>query len=121
MSNARIIFILIICICLINACTSTRYTDKSHDREYKKENKEIEADYVIYHFEEQNSRIYYSISNKDVIYKKADTSKYFAATLKLFYKIIPEPDSKQIADSATVTVTDRGAEVRQQQITERVN
>ncbi|MFL5752954.1 MAG: GWxTD domain-containing protein [Bacteroidia bacterium] len=114
--NCKIRYSLFTITCLLSACTSQRYTDKSHDKEYKKENKEIDASYVVYHEEELSSRLYYSISNKDVIYKKTDTSRFFVASLKIFYKIIAEPDSKQILDSATVSISDKVTEVIQKRI-----
>lgn len=112
----NLVHICIVIALLSGSCTSTRYTDKSHDKEYKKENKEIDADYVIFHSEEQKSRIYYSISNKDVIYKKTDTSRFYEAALRLYYKVIPEPDSKQIIDSATIGVPDKVTEVLEKRI-----
>ena len=94
-------------------CTPKKYVDKSHDQEYKKDNKALEVDYLIYHYDDLQSRIYYVIDNKNVIYKKTDSSQAFTASLKLRYKIIPDPDSRIILDSGSFTITDKQVLLKQ--------
>ena len=57
--------------------------------------------------------MYYSINNKDLIYKKSDTSQFFRAKVLVYYKAISEPDSKTIIDSGSVVIVDEIEAIKQ--------
>lgn len=97
------------------ACDSSNPKRQRRDREreqsrtYNKEVDDLQVHMFLYHVDSLNSQLYYSIDNKQLIYKKADSSNNFAAQAKVFYKFLPYADSKSFFDSATVYINDRSA------------
>jgi GWxTD domain-containing protein len=71
----------------------------------------------VHHENDSISRLYYSINNKELVYKKNPDDSLYTAELKLFYKLLPAVNSKQFTDTATITIRDRQATVVRGMIT----
>ncbi len=103
--TARIAALL--CMALFCYCTSKRHAEKSYDKLYKRSASDIEASFVLYHYSDEDSRVYYTVDTKDLVYKKTDSSGWYTATLKLSYQLIPDPDSRLIIDSGSFVINDK--------------
>lgn len=99
-----IIFFIVLRI--IFSCKPTS-TIRKNEQLYKQNNIDIDVNYVICHENDSMSRLYYSINNGELTYKKAQEDSFFTAELHLFYKISANANAKQFMDTATVIIKDR--------------
>jgi len=107
------------CYLLLVSCDTTKPQQgqqkqgQSRNRQNARANKqdteanEMQVSMFLYHSDEANSQLYYNINNNQVLYKRSDTTGDFIARVKIFYKLLPNADSKSFFDSATVYVEDR--------------
>jgi GWxTD domain-containing protein len=72
---------------------------------------------VICHENDSVSRLYYTIDNKELVYKKNPDDSLFTAELRLFYKLQLSVSSKQFSDTSTLVIKDRQAVVKKGMIT----
>jgi len=110
MSNRLYIAILGLLFVLFS-CNTTKPQKRDREREqnktYSKDANDLELRMFLYHADSINSQLYYSIDNKQLIYKKIDSANNFSACVKVFYKFLPYADSKVFFDSSTVYINDK--------------
>ncbi len=116
MKRSNLLVFFFIGYAVLNSCTSKKYTDKSHDAIYKKENKVITFKHTIVHIEENVSRVFYKFSNDNLVYKKRDSATVFSSNLIIFYRLISEPDSRLFLDTGTIVSVDQMLEVKQKDL-----
>src|SRR6185312_1853529 len=97
----------------LSSCNSTKPQKRDREREqsktYSKDANDLQLHMFLYHADSINSQLYYSIDNKQLVYKKIDSANNFSAQVKVFYKFLPYADSKVFFDSSTVYINDRVA------------
>ena len=110
---------LVSCTMILVSCDTTKPQQgkqgqgQGRNRQNARANKqdteanEMQVSMFLYHSDETNSQLYYNINNNQVLYKRSDTTGDFIARVKIFYKLLPNPDAKTFYDSATVYVEDR--------------
>jgi len=101
---------------LITQCTTQKVNQSSTDRLYKKENNELNSSFYIYHINDSISRLFYSISNEVLVYKRSDTSNYFLSNVRLFVKTSQEDELGTIKDTISFPVIDRQLNVLVKQL-----
>ena len=84
-----------------------RDREREQSRTYSKDADELQVHMFMYHVDSINSQLYYSIDNKQLIYKKTDSTNNYSARVKVFYKLLPYADSKDFFDSASVYINDK--------------
>lgn len=97
-------------------CTIQKVNETSNDRLYKKENNELNAQYLIYHINDTVSQLFYDLSNEALIYKRTDTSNYFFSHVKLVLKISLEDNLDVANDTSSIVIRDRQQEVKTKQL-----
>ncbi|MDP2388297.1 MAG: GWxTD domain-containing protein [Bacteroidota bacterium] len=110
------ILVFLVCLTVAFSCKPTS-TVRKNEQLYKQNNIDIEVNYVICHENDSVSRLYYSINNSELTYKKAQEDSLFTAELHLFYKISADANAKQFLDTATVVIKDRQKAVAKGRIT----
>ena len=101
------------CVLLVSCNTSKpqgqgKNREKEQSRAYSKEDNNLEVSMFLYHSDEINSQLYYNINSSQLIYKKeGDTAGSFKASIKAFYKILPNADAKTFYDTATVYINNK--------------
>lgn len=106
------IFTSIVSACFLWTCSSQKVSQTTNERLYKKDNNELNAQYLIYHVNDSVSQLFYDISNEVLVYKKTDTSNYFYSHIKLFLKISNEDNLDVLSDTASLEITDRQSDVK---------
>lgn len=107
-----IVFTLIVIACFQFACTTQKVNQTTNERLYKKDNNELNAQYLVYHLNDTVSQLFYDISNEVLVYKKTDTSNYFYSHIKLFLKISDEENLDVISDTTSIEIADKQTEVK---------
>jgi GWxTD domain-containing protein len=100
-------FVILISGVLIAISCKSSSTARKNENLYKQNNIDIEVSYVVCHENDSVSRLYYSINNKELVYKKNPDDSLYTAELKLFYRLLPSVNSKQVLDTATLVIKDR--------------
>ena len=110
MSNKLNITLLGLLLVLLS-CNTTKPQKRDREREqsktYSKDANDLQIRMFLYHVDSINSQLYYSIDNKQLIYKKIDSVGNFSASVKVFYKFLPYADAKVFFDSSTVYINDK--------------
>jgi len=70
----------------------------------------LEVNAVAYHVSDSVTVTYLEIKNENLIYKRPDTTLAFYAELKISYKLLAEPNSRKVIDSASHFLYDRASE-----------
>jgi len=96
---------------MLVACHPGKDLYTQSDQLYKKSNSALNAHYAFYHVSDAESRLYYTISNESLVYKKTDTSAYFYSLLRLEYALFGEGSSKGQPDTGTAYLSDRQTDV----------
>jgi GWxTD domain-containing protein len=97
----------------LTSCYSSRSGRKSRDRErsynkpYHQEDTDLKLSMFLLHTNDSVSYVYYRIDNSQLLYKKSDSTNYYWAKIKFFYKVLPYPEASALLDSATVNVLDK--------------
>ena len=110
-------FFIVSLVSLVLGCQPQRVRQTSSDRLYKKENNELNAQFVVYHINDSVSQLFYKISNETIVYKKTDTSLAFYSNLKLFLRISNDETLDVTRDTASTVILDRQTEVKVRDLT----
>lgn len=102
----------IISLFFVFSCKTEKVNQSSTERLYKKDNIELDAQYLVYHYSDSISHFYYDLSNELLVYKKTDTSEAFYSNVKVFLKISTEDKLSLTHDTASVTITDKQSDVK---------
>lgn len=105
-------FFTISFIAVLVGCQTQSVRQTSSDRLYKKENNELNAQFVVYHVNDSVSQLFYKISNETIVYKKTDTSSAFYSNIKLFLRISNDETLDVIRDTASDVIYDRQTQVK---------
>lgn len=105
-------FFTISFIAVLVGCQTQSVRQTSSDRLYKKENNELNAQFVVYHVNDSVSQLFYKISNETIVYKKTDTSTAFYSNIKLFLRISNDETLDVIRDTASDIIYDRQTQVK---------
>lgn len=112
----RIALVVILSALMWN-CTSPKVNQTTYERLYKKDNNELNAQYLMYHLNDTVTQMFYEISNEVLVYKKTDTSNFFYSRAKLFLKISNEENLDMISDTTSVEIIDKQTEVKVRNLT----
>lgn len=110
-------YVFVSFVLLLFTCSPKRTIDRQNTNLYKKNNIDIDVKYVLCHETDTTSRLYYSINNAELTYKKGSNDSVYTAVLKLFCELKPDAKSKIILDTLTLTIKDKQQEVKQGKIT----
>lgn len=99
-------------IVLLYACKA-KPSAKHDDSLYKKNNIDIDVKYVLCHETDSTSRLYYTINNTELTYKKLLYDSAYTAALELYCMLKPTASSKTIIDAFTISIKDRQEQVKQ--------
>lgn len=110
-----IVYFFVVSLFFIS-CSSQKVNQTSNDLLYKKDNNQLNAQFVVYHVNDSVSRIHYKVPNDLFLYKKLDTSDFFYSNIKLFLKI-SEENSLSKFDTISYSIYDRKQEVSIEEIT----
>jgi GWxTD domain-containing protein len=93
---------------LVFACqTNRQYTTRPTKSLINPNNELLEVNALAFHLNDSITRIHLKINNENLLYKRPDTTKAFYSEMKVFYKVISEPNSKIIVDSGSFYLKDR--------------
>lgn len=98
---------------LLGACHTARKArdrERAYNKPYHRADTELRVRMFVFHGADDLSGIYYKLDNSQLLYKKIDTSAFFTARIKFFYKFLPAEGSAQILDSGTVYVEDKSSQ-----------
>jgi GWxTD domain-containing protein len=70
----------------------------------------IEVNAVAWHRDDSVTQVFVEVVNENLIYKRPDTTSAFYAEIKIFYKLLPEQNSRRIIDSGSYYMNDRALE-----------
>lgn len=102
-------------ILIFFSCKSNKVNQISNDKLYKKENNQLNAQFLVYHLSDSTSFLYYKIPNESFVYKKADTSDFFFSNVKLFVRI-SDKEQLEKPDTFSVFIYDRKSELTSSEI-----
>jgi GWxTD domain-containing protein len=104
-------FFTLSCVVFLS-CQTQKVNQTSDDRLYKKDNNELNAQYLVYHVNDSISQLFYEVSNEVLVYKKTDTSNFFYSHAKLLLKISTEDNLDVTYDTASLVIQDRQSDVK---------
>ena len=113
--SSKLHIVLIACLFVCFSCNTTkpqgknygRNREREQDKTYSKEADDLQMSMFLYHSDSLNTQLYYTINNNQLLYKRADSTSAYTASVKVFYKLLPYIDSKTFFDSTTVYINDR--------------
>lgn len=88
-------------------CQSKNYSNKSHELQYKKENRKIEFYSRVFHLDQKLSRLYYRLNTDQLTYIKSDTADWYFANAKVSVKLLNDPNAKSFIDTFSFVIHDR--------------
>lgn len=102
----RIIIYSLVSFAFFASCKTTQ-VDKKNTSLYKKLNIDIDVKYIVNHETDSLSKLYYSINNSELTYKKEPSDSMFKADLELFCSLKLELTSKIAIDTFTIFIKDK--------------
>lgn len=87
-------------------CTAPKQGYSSKENLYKKNNQELNAQFVAYHINDSLTQLFFKLPNENLIYKKPDTTVNFYAACKIKF-FTYAASGKQLIDSGSVLIFDR--------------
>lgn len=99
----RLSCLLLITGCLVN-CHSSQGTYANKPKVTQSDLEELEAQYLVYHLDDETSRLYYDISNELLMYRKPDSSGTYYSHTKIELKVIPE--NSNVTEYSDTTLQD---------------
>lgn len=91
----------------LSSCSSSRSSSTQNlSHIYKKEQATLHPKYVVFHRTNTASELHFSINSKELLYSKQSGNEAFTARINIHYKLISSYETKDIIDSATVSLTD---------------
>ncbi|HEY4800576.1 MAG TPA: hypothetical protein VII99_15970, partial [Bacteroidia bacterium] len=110
---SHIVFILIACqssllFMRISSCSqsSKSTSDQNLSTIYKTAQDILHPSYVVFHRTTTISELHFKINSKELLYSKQAGSEAFMARFTIQYRLISSYESKDMVDSATVTLSD---------------
>ena len=73
---------------------------------YKSEQDILHPRYAVFHWSNTISQLHFKINSKELLYSKQAGSEKFSARVSIHYRLISSYETKDIIDSATVSITD---------------
>lgn len=102
----RIIIYSLVSFTFFASCKTTQ-VNKKNTSLYKKLNIDIDVKYIVNHETDSLSKLYYSINNSELTYKKEPSDSMFKADLELFCSLKLELTSKIAIDTFTIFIKDK--------------
>ncbi len=99
-------FHLILLMVGVFACQNKRIPTKSAKSGSFNDNDVLEIYTKAYHVNDSITQIYYAISNKNLIYRRADTGSSVYARINIKYQLFGDPSNRNLIDSASLNVYD---------------
>lgn len=103
----------IFCLCFaigFTVCKPPKSTYSSRENLYKKNNRDLNTKLLAYHISDSVSRLYFTFSNENILYKRPDTSGWFYCNVKVRYLLHSARETQQLTDSGSVMLFDRQTE-----------
>ena len=92
-----------------SSCTSSSRSSagtQNISQIYKTKNDDLHPKYVIFHRTGTTSELHFKINSKELLYSKQAGNSVFSARISIQYRLISSYETKDIIDSATITMTD---------------
>ncbi len=102
------IFHLSFVILLVSSCKNTGKSPANQNLStiYKSEQNILHPKYAVFHWSNTISQLHFKINSKELLYSKQAGSENFSAQVSIHYRLISSYETKDIIDSATVSITD---------------
>lgn len=98
-------FILGLGIFLVS-CSNQNVNTTNFSQVYGTKNVTIKPEYLVYHFSEQKTKLYFKINSNQILYARKDKTQPYQAQIILHYELFSAENKKEIVDSATIKVYD---------------
>lgn len=92
-----------------SSCTSGRSqtaASQNLSNNYRPEKEVLRPGYTVFHRTGTVSELHFKVSSKGLLYSKQNGNESFTARIKIHYRLISSYETKDIIDSATVTLSD---------------
>lgn len=91
----------------ISSCsTSSRTSNQNLSNIYKSAQEFLHPKYTVFHRTNTVSELHFKINSKELLYSRQAGNENFMARISIQYKLISSYETKDIIDSATVTLSD---------------
>ena len=94
-------------VVLFSSCSSLGKSKQNYAHLYKSTGQLVNPDYIIYHHEEDSSRLYFQIESSKVLYTRKNKGDVFSGRVLLHYEILENISSKVILDSGSFLIHDK--------------
>jgi len=100
------IFLYLSILFIIASCIAPRKTSTTAQNSYyKRDANTIHPQFMVFHVSDTISELYFKISSKELLYMRPDGINFYSNVL-ISYRLLPDYDSKEITDSASVRLDD---------------
>ena len=91
-----------------SSCTSSSHSTNSQNLShiYKTKQDGLHPKFAVFHRTGTTSELHFKINSKDLLYTKQGDDGTFSARISIQYRLISSYETKDIIDSATVTMSD---------------
>jgi GWxTD domain-containing protein len=103
---SSIVLALALIMGLASCSTKSTFQSGSYKYLYDYESRTLHPDYVLYHFSDDSTTIYFRINNEELLYARPTSQSPFTAKLQISCKMSNESGS----DTTSITITDPAKE-----------
>ena len=103
----QILFYTIILLVLISCGSSKRLVNKTEPSSYKHDANTIHPQFALFNSNDTITELHFKIASKELLYTRPDGIN-FSSNVIVSYRLLPNFDSREIIDSASVRVIDNG-------------
>lgn len=90
----------------IGSCSNQDIQGSNFSQVYGAKNVTITPDYVVYHWSNESSRLYFQFNSTQVLYARKDKSQPYQSKVKIYYEAFSIDNKKEIVDSASLMIFD---------------
>jgi hypothetical protein len=105
-SLSFIVLLLALIIGLASCSTKSTFQSGSYKYLYDYESRTLHPDYVLYHFSDDSTKIFFRINSQELLYARPTSQSPFTAKLQISCKMSNESGS----DTTSITITDPAKE-----------
>ncbi len=109
-ARAYLFYVILAALFIGANCEGPKSTVSNNENFYKKINHELDSKFMVYHFNDSVSQLFFSLPNENLIYKRPDTTAWYYTQVRVKYIIHPADKPRQILDSGSICIYDRQSE-----------
>lgn len=104
----------------VSGCRSINgYNSKpSKNSAFTDDKNQVDIDVVAYHLNDSVTKVFFRLATENLMYKRVDTTQNFYSNLLVSCKLLPDINSRNIIDSASVALIKRFPEVNESKVIE---